>query len=71
VFSEFAAALRFILAHCNFRYASVAVVWIEYVCKYMNSKEVNMLLKDFLRHVSPNRACVLFYCLMHIPIFYK
>ena len=53
------------------RYASVAVVWIEYVCKYMNSKEVNMLLKDFLRHVSPNRACVLFYCLMHIPIFYK
>ena len=44
-------------AHCNSsRYANVAVVWIDYVCKYMNSKEVNMLLKDFLRHVSPNRA---------------
>ncbi len=36
----------------------MAVVWIDYVCKYMNSKEVNMLLKDFLRHVSPNRAYV-------------
>jgi hypothetical protein len=48
------------VAHCSFRYANVAVVWIEYVCKYMNSKEVNMLLKDFLRHVSPNRAYVLF-----------
>ena len=45
-------------ADCVRRYASVAVVWIDYVCKYMNSKEVNMLLKDFLRHVSPNRAYV-------------
>jgi hypothetical protein len=62
------AALGSMMAHCSFRYANVAVVWIEYVCKYMNSKEVNMLLKDFLRHVSPNRAYVRFLPLGTHPI---
>ncbi|XP_065352764.1 VPS35 endosomal protein-sorting factor-like [Cloeon dipterum] len=37
-------------------YAACAEVWIEFAAKYFGKNEVNAILHDMIRHLTPNRA---------------
>ncbi|KAJ8038159.1 UPF0505 protein C16orf62-like [Holothuria leucospilota] len=37
-------------------YISCAEVWVEYPCKHFSKKEVNTILNDIIKHMTPDRA---------------
>ncbi|XP_038064522.1 VPS35 endosomal protein-sorting factor-like [Patiria miniata] len=42
-------------------YISCAEVWIEYPCRHFTKKEVNTILGDIIKHMTPDRAFESFY----------
>ncbi|XP_077979506.1 VPS35 endosomal protein-sorting factor-like [Glandiceps talaboti] len=42
-------------------YISCAEIWIEYPCKHFSKREINTLLGDIIKHMTPDRAFEDFY----------